>query len=69
MTTTVPDKLKIKGTFLVRVQTKLNYLPVVAWTADQKGTLGLTAAFDNIDMNEQYYLRPRMSQTIPCSTC
>lgn len=67
--TTVPTKLEIKGTFLLRVQTQLHYLPVIAWTADQKGTLGLAAAFDNIAMSEQYYLRPRMSQTIPCSDC
>lgn len=67
--TTVPDKLKIKGTFLIRVQTSLNYLPVIAWTADQKADLGLAAAFTNIDMSEQYFLRPRMSQTIPCKDC
>jgi Flp pilus assembly protein TadG len=67
--TEVPDKLKIKGTFLIRVESKLDYLPVIAWTADQKTTLGLTSAFSNIDMHEQYYLRPRMSNTIPCPTC
>lgn len=67
--TTVPEKLKIKGTFLMRVETYLDYRPVVTWTADQKETLGLMAAFDNINMRESYYLRPRMSQAIPCADC
>ena len=67
--TTVPDSLKIAGTFLVRVDAHLDYRPVVTWTADQKQTLGLTAAFDNISMSETYYLRPRMSSEIKCDNC
>jgi hypothetical protein len=27
------------------------------------------AAFDNIDMSEQYYLRPRMSNSIAYNSC
>jgi Flp pilus assembly protein TadG len=68
-TTTVPAALKIRGTFLVRVDTFLDYRPVIAWTASQKQGLGLTAAFDNIDMKETYYLRPRMSTKIACDGC
>jgi Flp pilus assembly protein TadG len=67
--TPIPDDLRIAGTFLVRVQTKLNYRPVIVWSADAKQTLGLMAAFDNINMSEQYYLRPRMSDTVSCGDC
>lgn len=67
--TTIPEALKIKGSFLVRVETSLMYYPVITWAAGDKGTLGLTAAFDKLDMNESYYLRPRMTQSISCSDC
>jgi len=78
--TTVPDKLKIKGTFLVRVTATLDYKPVITWVtgqeaADQQDAAGLGVMdkiFDSngaLKMNETYYLRPRMSQTIPCSNC
>lgn len=67
--TTVPEALKIKGSFLVRVESSLKYYPVITWAAGDKGTLGLTAAFDKLDMKEAYYLRPRMTQTITCSDC
>lgn len=66
---TVPPTLRIRNTFLVRVESQLGYQPVITWTADQKGALGLAAAFDGISMGETYYLRPRMSQTIPCTGC
>lgn len=67
--TTVPEKLKIKGSFLVRVESSLAYKPVIVWTATEKANLGLAAAFDNIAMKETYYLRPRMSSSIPCDDC
>jgi Flp pilus assembly protein TadG len=67
--TAVPTELRIAGTFLVRVQAKLNYRPVIVWSADAKQALGLMAAFDNINMSEQYYLRPRMSDTVSCGDC
>lgn len=68
-TTTVPETLRIKGSFLVRVETSLDYRPIITWTASEKQATGLLAAFDNINMKETYYLRPRMSATIDCSTC
>jgi Flp pilus assembly protein TadG len=68
-TTTVPDALKTKGSFLVRVESDLQYKPVIAWAAADKPALGLTAAFSNISMLETYYLRPRMSQQISCGDC
>lgn len=66
---TIPDSLKIRGTFLVRVTAQLDYRPVVTWAASEKTSLGLAAAFDRIPMHETYYLRPRMSNTISCSSC
>jgi Flp pilus assembly protein TadG len=68
-TTTVPEKLKVKGSFLVRVTSELAYKPVIVWSAGQKESLGLAAAFDGIDMGESYYLRPRMTQVIKCADC
>lgn len=67
--TTVPAALKVKGSFLVRVQADLDYKPVITWTASQKASLGIASAFDDIQMQKYYYLRPRMSTTIPCSDC
>lgn len=67
--TSVPDKLKIRNTFLVRVESALAYRPVITWTVDQKQSLGLAAAFDGIAMDETYYLRPRMSTKIDCTDC
>lgn len=66
---TVPERLLIRNTFLVRVSGELDYRPVITWTAEQKASLGLAAAFDNIQMSETYYLRPRMSSEISCSDC
>ncbi len=65
----VPPDLNIAGSFLVRVQTELDYRPVLTWAADGKAATGLTAAFDNLPMSETYYLRPRMTNTITCSNC
>jgi Flp pilus assembly protein TadG len=65
----VPEKLEIRNTFLIRVSGELNYRPVITWTAEKKTSLGLAAAFDNINMKETYYLRPRMSTEIPCTGC
>lgn len=68
-TTTVPDKLKIRNTFLVRVESSLSYKPVITWTVDQKQVLGIAAAFDGISMKETYYLRPRHVTKLECKTC
>lgn len=68
-TATVPEKLKIPGTFLVKVSTSLDYRPVITWAAEEKASMGLAAAFDKIGMNETYLLRPRMTTTIQCADC
>lgn len=67
--TTVPDDLNIPETFLLRVTAMLDYRPIITWTADQKTSLGLTAAFDNISMGEAYHLRPRMTMEMDCPNC
>lgn len=65
----IPEKLKIRNTFLVRVSGEIDYRPMITYTAEQKASLGLTSTFDNIQMSETYYLRPRMSTQIPCADC
>jgi Flp pilus assembly protein TadG len=65
----LPTALKIKGSFLIRAESSLEYSPVITWAASAKSTLGLASAFDGISMHETYYLRPRMSTTIPCDDC
>ncbi len=67
--TDIPDELIIPGSFLIRAESGLEYKPVITWAAESKPALGLASAFDNISMNEVYYLRPRMSTTIPCDDC
>ncbi|TGV63273.1 pilus assembly protein, partial [Mesorhizobium sp. M2D.F.Ca.ET.160.01.1.1] len=45
--TTVPTTLKIRNTFLVRVESNLGYKPIITWSADDAQALGLTSAFSN----------------------
>ncbi|MEW6632738.1 MAG: TadE/TadG family type IV pilus assembly protein [Pseudomonadota bacterium] len=68
-TTTVPTSLSVAGTFLIRVESDLAYQPMITWSANSSQAMGLTSAFSNISMSETYYLRPRRSQTIPCTGC
>ncbi|SFN80486.1 Flp pilus assembly protein TadG [Mesorhizobium sp. NFR06] len=69
--TTVPSTLKIRNTFLIRVESDLGYTPVIAWDGNnaQQKSAGLLSTFSHINMSETYYLRPRRSPTIPCSDC
>ncbi|MBZ9966195.1 TadE/TadG family type IV pilus assembly protein [Mesorhizobium sp. BR1-1-2] len=67
--TTVPSTLKVAGTFLIRVESKLGYKPIITWSPDSSQKAGLTTIFNNISMGETYYLRPRRSLTIPCGDC
>jgi Flp pilus assembly protein TadG len=68
-TAQIPESLRIPGSFLIRVSGQLNYRPVISWTAEQRSSLGLLGAFDQIRMNETYFLRPRMSRDIGCDDC
>lgn len=68
--TTVPAALMVAGTHIVRVQSSLEYKPVIAWAAESdQRPLGLSSAFSNISMSETYYLRPRMSIKVTCDAC
>jgi Flp pilus assembly protein TadG len=67
--TTVPPKLMIKGSFLIRVESALPYEPMIASRDGGDGKIGLAGAFNEISMLETYYLRPRLSTTIPCDDC
>lgn len=67
--TTVTDDLKIPETFLLRVTARLDYRPLITWTADQRASMGLFGGFDNIPMAEAYDLRPRMTSDMNCSDC
>lgn len=67
--TTVPEDLAIPETFLLRITAKLDYRPIITWTADQRMALGLSRMFDNIKMEEAYNLRPRMTTEIDCNNC
>lgn len=67
-TVAVPTQLQTAGTFLIRVETDLNYIPIMTAVGDLKA-LGYKSAFANLPMLETYYLRPRQSAEIPCSDC
>lgn len=67
--TTVPDQLKVKGSYLIRVESYLDYKPLITWSPTKKPALGLTSIFDTISMGQTYYLRPRMSATVDCGDC
>lgn len=69
ITDSIPDKLLIAGTFLIRVESTLDYKPVIAWSDSQQQGAGLGGMFSHIDMSETYHLRPRMSASIPCADC
>ena len=67
--TTVPTALNTPGSFLVRVESYLEYRLVITWAAADKKSLGMAATFAKISMKETYYLRPRMSSQVTCSDC
>jgi Flp pilus assembly protein TadG len=65
---TVPANLLIPDTFLIRVETKLEYRPISSWSIEKNRGDG-ASAYAAIDMAEVYYLRPRMEDTVACSDC
>jgi Flp pilus assembly protein TadG len=66
--TTVPTNLKIAGTYLIRVQTELEYLPITSWSIQKNKGSG-ASAYAAIDMSETYHLRPRVGDTVECPDC
>jgi Flp pilus assembly protein TadG len=67
-TTTVPANLTIADTYLIRVQTELEYLPITSWSIQKNKGSG-ASAYAAIDMSEMYHLRPRINDTVTCSDC
>ncbi|MET0575541.1 MAG: TadE/TadG family type IV pilus assembly protein [Mesorhizobium sp.] len=67
--TDVPDKLETAGSFLIEVSSHLDYVPVIVWSTDAKQALGLTSSRATYNMNETYYMRPRVTNTIACGDC
>jgi Flp pilus assembly protein TadG len=67
----IPADLKVANSFYVKVETNLHYEPMIFWNADAnaKSSAGLLATFDNINMKEAYYLRPRVTAKVNCSNC
>lgn len=67
--TIIPERLRTPGSFIIRVDSVLDYLPVISWEGGKEAVLGLGASRPVYSMGETYYLRPRVSQTIPCDDC
>lgn len=64
----VPTDLRIDGSFLIRVETELDYVPIVNWLIGD--TVGkMEDGVGLIEMSERYYLRPRLGADIGCSDC
>jgi len=66
--TFVPPDLRIDDTFLIRVDAKIDYVPVVGWVigdtiGTKEGGVGV------LPMSERYFLRPRLGESIPCPDC
>lgn len=61
----VPERLRIDESFVVLVQTEMTYYPLVTWVTKRDGG-GKSVG---IPMKEQYWLHPRLSDTITCSNC
>ncbi len=65
-TLTVPAKVNIADTFLVKVDTQLEYRTLTSWSIAKAS--GQT--YGKIDMSETYYLRPRVAiGDLPCADC
>jgi Flp pilus assembly protein TadG len=66
--TDLPANLKIADTYLVRVETKLKYLPITSWTI-KKNQTGSNGQYASVAMKEIYYLRPRQGTDVKCTGC
>lgn len=65
----VPPELDFPDTFVVRAEARLDYRPMITWSAEQKAGLGIGGMFDSIQMAEAFYLRPRASTDVKCVGC
>ena len=58
---TIPPRLLLRNTFIIRAAVTVKYLPITAWT--------ITDTTSGINMDEEYYLRPRASFDVICTDC
>lgn len=65
----IPQNVSMPNAFFIRVESKLDYRPMITWTAEQRTAMGLAGAFDSIAMGATYHNSPRVNSTIPCSNC
>ncbi len=64
----VPTRLRIDETFIVKVTAEIEYRPIVTWIIGEKTDAG-GSTYTALDMEEEYYLRPRLSDTVDCTDC
>lgn len=66
----IPDTMRTAGTFLVVVEAKLDYKPMIMWSAANKASIGLAAAFSVINMSENSFQVTRdLNMDIACPDC
>lgn len=66
--TWVPVDLRIDGTFLISVEAELDYVPIVHWLiGDSVGKMKNGVGV--IEMEERYFMRPRLGAAIDCDDC
>ncbi|QDC02854.1 TadE/TadG family type IV pilus assembly protein [Mesorhizobium sp. 8] len=68
-TINVPAKLNVPDSFLLQVTSTLDYKPIIAWSGQNVAATGLISSFGDITMSNTYYVRPRVTLTVPCSNC
>ncbi|MBB2971973.1 TadE/TadG family type IV pilus assembly protein [Mesorhizobium sp. RMAD-H1] len=59
----IPVGFRTNGTYLIKVEVALTYVPVTAW-----GMRNLVSADGGLPLSETYYLSPRLADTA-CSNC
>lgn len=64
----VPMDLRVDGTFLVNAIVEIEYQPVAAWVITER-TRPDGTKYVALDMEEKFWFRPRLSNTIPCADC
>lgn len=67
-TVALDNDLKIAGMYLIRVESRLAYRPIVAWSEAARQLLGVLS-LNSIVMTERYDQHPRVSTKIPCTAC
>ena len=65
----IPEQLLVKDSFLIRVESELDYEPIILWSDANKAKVGMGASRSVYKMKETFYLRPRTSPTVPCPDC